>query len=367
MHPNNSKEGQLSSHVNINFVYSCTLELVSSFHVICDPSHHHNCIDWYDDAIKQIDQSLIKRIKDFGKKFAQWRLIMDLVDYYIENNEKGLSSLDDFNSIINSIKNSPEEMYIYTFLGQSLLGKREVATSILEGRDLLALCDFKELQKYMTFEDAKDFIDNRDQYKAEILSIMEEYYHSYFKERWSSKVAFYDYAINDQLKQFKSSDPLKYILNLHKNLQFTNGTLQILQESHFEIQTKEITDIKIIFSMYTFPHLMANIFNNSLTVYLNLLPPDMSTAFSEVASIPKMLGDPTRLSILKILLKSEDTTLNIARLLNMSSASISQHIKILKEAGVLTSRREKNNVYYSIEKTVLASKISSLISFLEIT
>lgn len=353
-----------SAQLKIKFLYSATLEMVSSFHVICDPSHHHNCIDWYDQVLECVDPALIQKIKDFGVRFANWDYIMDLVDYCIDGSDE--DGDDDFQSMIHRIATMDDDTFVYIFLGETLLGNRELAKSILADWRILLAQDLSELHKYISLSDAKDFLANISFYKAFILEVMDAYYHSYFKTRWEQNVSFYKSSVKREQALFQDADPMEYILSLHEDLSYKNGNICMKKESYFEVDTTTVDFIKIVFSTYTFPHLMLNIFENHLTLYHNLLLPNISTAFQSIATTTKVFGDSTRLAIIKILLKSATTTQSLAKLLNISSASVSQHLKILKEADVLVSRREKLNVYYELNQTALTEKVFALAEFLEI-
>ena len=80
----------------------------------------------------------------------------------------------------------------------------------------------------------------------------------------------------------------------------------------------------------------------------------------------RVFSDPTRLSIVKLLLDRELTNKALASLLNITPASISQHLKILKEANMLYSIRRKNNILYRIKKKEVAQMLTELKRFLDI-
>lgn len=64
------------------------------------------------------------------------------------------------------------------------------------------------------------------------------------------------------------------------------------------------------------------------------------TRIAAVAEAMKQLGDPTRLRIFWLLCHTEECVIDIAALTGMSSPAVSHHLRILKSAGLLTSRRE---------------------------
>jgi len=66
------------------------------------------------------------------------------------------------------------------------------------------------------------------------------------------------------------------------------------------------------------------------------------------ASLCQTLANPVRLRILKLLRDGEMTVNEIARRLGIPQANISQHLSVLRDRNVLTTRREGVSIYYRI-------------------
>ncbi len=62
----------------------------------------------------------------------------------------------------------------------------------------------------------------------------------------------------------------------------------------------------------------------------------------------RALGDDTRQRILEMLMSGELCVGDIVQAFDMSQPSISHHLNILKQAGLVTSRKEGKQVYYAI-------------------
>ena len=67
----------------------------------------------------------------------------------------------------------------------------------------------------------------------------------------------------------------------------------------------------------------------------------------------KALSDPVRLQILELLKKGPLSAGDIASHFDMTGATISYHLKILKQADLIFESREKNFIYYQLNTTVL--------------
>jgi ArsR family transcriptional regulator len=67
----------------------------------------------------------------------------------------------------------------------------------------------------------------------------------------------------------------------------------------------------------------------------------------------KALSDPTRREILRILTRGEQTAGELAEPFDMTRPSMSHHFAVLKEADLIRSRREGQQVIYSLNTTVV--------------
>ncbi|MFH1752459.1 MAG: metalloregulator ArsR/SmtB family transcription factor [archaeon] len=66
------------------------------------------------------------------------------------------------------------------------------------------------------------------------------------------------------------------------------------------------------------------------------------------AELCKTLADPKRLEILYLLGSSEKSVSQLAEQLKLRQANISQHLAILRQKGVVSSRKNGTTVYYKI-------------------
>jgi len=67
----------------------------------------------------------------------------------------------------------------------------------------------------------------------------------------------------------------------------------------------------------------------------------------------KALADPTRREILHLLGRSEMTAGELAEHFDMTKPSMSHHFSVLKDADLIRSRREGQQIWYSLNTTVL--------------
>ena len=70
-----------------------------------------------------------------------------------------------------------------------------------------------------------------------------------------------------------------------------------------------------------------------------------------VVAILKAIANPKRVEILEVLREGEHTVSTLADKVQISMSSLSQHLKKLREAKIVTSRRASQEIYYSILST----------------
>lgn len=80
-------------------------------------------------------------------------------------------------------------------------------------------------------------------------------------------------------------------------------------------------------------------------------------------SLFKALNDPTRRQILDLLRGGHLNAGQIASQFNMTKPSISHHLDLLRQAGLVETTRQGQFVNYSLNTTVLDELLAWLISF----
>ena len=68
----------------------------------------------------------------------------------------------------------------------------------------------------------------------------------------------------------------------------------------------------------------------------------------DLADLFKVFGDPTRVRILFALFQQETCVQEIANRLGMTQSAISHQLRILKQARLVSSRREGKSIFYAL-------------------
>lgn len=77
---------------------------------------------------------------------------------------------------------------------------------------------------------------------------------------------------------------------------------------------------------------------------------EYNNKFEKLAETLKAFAHPVRLCIISGLLEKESCNVsNMERCLAISQSGISQHLSKLKAAGIISSEKNKNEVYYRLK------------------
>ncbi|HEY2946966.1 MAG TPA: metalloregulator ArsR/SmtB family transcription factor [Micromonosporaceae bacterium] len=67
----------------------------------------------------------------------------------------------------------------------------------------------------------------------------------------------------------------------------------------------------------------------------------------------KVIAEPRRRDILRLCWRAERTAGDLAAQFNVTFGAVSQHLKVLRDAGLVTVRREGTRRYYQANRTAL--------------
>ncbi|MEN6348972.1 MAG: metalloregulator ArsR/SmtB family transcription factor [Syntrophomonas sp.] len=89
---------------------------------------------------------------------------------------------------------------------------------------------------------------------------------------------------------------------------------------------------------------------------------------NQAALVLKALGEPTRLKIMKFVSIQELCICELTAILDMSQPRVSQHVKVLKQVGLLKERKVKQKSYFTVNPAALNGPfIESFRSFMQLS
>lgn len=79
-----------------------------------------------------------------------------------------------------------------------------------------------------------------------------------------------------------------------------------------------------------------------------------------LASLLKAAGDEFRLQVLKVLNRDSYGVLELCTIFSIKQSALSHHLKVLANAGLVTTRREGNSIFYRRAHTICPQELLSL-------
>jgi DNA-binding transcriptional ArsR family regulator len=84
----------------------------------------------------------------------------------------------------------------------------------------------------------------------------------------------------------------------------------------------------------------------------------------EVARFLRLLAQPTRIKILLVISNQEACVCHLEAYLGERQATISQHLMILRDAGLVITNRDGHNIYYRLAKPDLQDLVIQAARFI---
>ena len=87
---------------------------------------------------------------------------------------------------------------------------------------------------------------------------------------------------------------------------------------------------------------------------------DMQSSADEAADLLKILANPSRLMVLCALVKREHTAGELEDVVLLGQSALSQHLARLRNQELVSTRREGQNIYYSLKDEKARRILSTL-------
>jgi ArsR family transcriptional regulator len=104
-----------------------------------------------------------------------------------------------------------------------------------------------------------------------------------------------------------------------------------------------------------------------MTASCESLPSDPASAeirdFEKAAAVFKALANPNRLIIVTTLAEGERCVADLTALLSLDMSTVSNHLTVLRNVGILKSERRATRIFYSLRKPCLLNIFCCLDDF----
>lgn len=325
----------------IQFLYSPLNELFRSLHVLLNPRHHGMNIDWALEARQSLSD-------DFFNQLHYFELFYELgTPPIIFNNFKNLS--DNLDNEIKNLKQflaNEDPEIIENDLAR--IAQHRENQFIPKLAKSLEWRDYQPVNSQQLLLDLQ--ADHQKVYKR-LFNFIEDYRKRVFDQTWLSRSLdkFLINEIKGQSKYLRDQGFVNLINHLEVDrLYWQQDQLIVTKPFDQQIDLGNHDVILLVPSYFVWPHLFIDNFEGGVVITYDALNKVKKKATpDELASIFKSLSDPVRLRMMKYLSDEPMTTQSLAQVMIMSNSTVSHHLKLLKQANLVKTQKNRKFVLYS--------------------
>lgn len=336
-------------HIKHTFIHSAALEMVKSIHLIAKKNTEHPAYEKWEHIIEEsISSKLKKEIDFFSEHFAKWSFIMDLVAELAYKEKE----FDDLEIILAKMNKISDYGFAVFFLGVSTYeSDYSKVKQYMTNPELTIENNFEGMSGELAVEDIRYCLQNIKEIRERLTWTMRRYWQEIFEIEWNSIREYLKSVVKRGNSLIERNGVINYICTFHDKIYIQGERLYFDKEPGFSIELSKIREVVITPSVFTYPLLYGNIFGNKVYIALNLnynavkINENIPAAVLELMHI---LSDETRYKIIYALWQKDMTPTELTELLTFSMSTISLHLKMMREAGIVETKKENNHIYYSL-------------------
>lgn len=325
--PSDFNEDRLRHQVSL--VVSPVAELFNSLHVLSDPAHHLSNRAWADTTLTAMTPTLRSGVIWFGQRFNQW---LDAGDLLHVVHDAGLS----ISAFLDTVAQLPVDQVVAITVGDVAQAHMQIFREELDPEVVAA--------RTAARRDPVAFV-------ARLTALLSGYWNEVFAAEWERRRPLLEQRHAQEAARLDGMPAVDWLAGLHGRIEYDPGTRELVFHKHHDLRfaIDDLERILCVPSTFTAPHLMVGFVGSELMIAINVGLPvaTIEPVPAELLRVVKALGDQTRLLIFKAVLKRPHYTQELAAALQLAEPTVSRHLKVLKGAGLVRSRKDGAVVLYS--------------------
>lgn len=322
-------------------------EMITSIHVIQNPSHHPYRKAWAERAQKKLPQDLFLIIKEWGPHFYDWVYFVNIrneFQFNEESVEEGIASLDRI----------PDLTFAYY-----MLGEKYSTDQLLKWKNSPGSAPLQSLEKDLLLRTAS--------WKRKFCDFFYDYNRHLFAEELFRITPWISRASDNFNKEMMLSK-IEALNSIHPDVTVTSEQIKIKKNDVYTFLFEEFPKLVIQPSTFAAPHVMLCVNDDRVAIALHVAVPDTekdSEPPEDLITLLKALSEPTRLKILQDLLHHPYSTKQLAYKYGLTEATVSSHLKMLLSCGLAETQRKGYYVFYTGKRDRLESLRTDVAQFMQ--
>lgn len=321
---------------------SLAIEVAAAIHFLSDRSHHKFPEKLAGELLSSLSTNSLKLLKLLSGMRLQGQ---ELFEFILKER-----AFDDVSLLTQKMSTYDDVEYIYTILGE-VLDYNQIQEVICRGKSLKTLAEEKPRLVNDNLKCFELLFYNTSQFKADSINLIKEMNNSILKNKLDSLKEDYSkqyHKINARLKDKTPLDVSQEIMNR---------------------QFKRIFDFREYYFIpcyFISPHnLRVFCADAQMVVFAMEQSEDSASKIGDsVSQVFRIISDRTRLEILRAIIKEPTYGKLLAERLNLTTATISHHIEVLKSIDLIIEKRIKNIKYFEANEQEIKKYFNEGIEYL---
>jgi DNA-binding transcriptional ArsR family regulator len=352
--------GLPSSAANwLAIVYSPVIETIFSLHVLTKPRHHPLQHEWVRSS-SRLPAELRRRIAEFAWAY----------DGYMPTLASPSGQYSSFDEELESLRALEEDQLRVELL-------RPFALEFPRSPEMLDQPGIRDLilSRAAASESSADravrlALEDPRAVLGQLIEVLVEYWERAFEQEWGRLEPLLADTVTAAGRAFAAAGPYAFLSQVNPRLRADRGQgcLWIDKNPDAEEGLLEGGHLVLVPSAYIWPHLGVEL--DEMLPSIVYPAPFMTVEArprippQELLRVLRSLGDDTRLRALRLIAERPRSTQELAQLVRVSESALSKHLRLMAEAGILTTRRHGHYVLYQIVPGRLDAVSSSIAAYL---
>lgn len=346
----------------LGFAYSPLLEAVLSLHVLVAPKHHPLQHEWVR-GMRVLPPSLKRRIVDFG--FAYRWTMPDFVAPSAD------AEFSDFEQDLELLRGHDPGTLALEFLRPLYDhgGKHDLTLLADDGVRRLALDRSEVLGASPELTGL--IFDDPVELTRRFAELLTDYWEAAFAGEWEQLEPRLGDEVSRAGREIAVDGIYAFLQGLSRQLRVDPDReefgLDIPHDHRVEIT--ETRKLVLVPSAFVWPHVRLNCdepWPMSVIYPASFVIEDARPRIpsADLVDVLRALGNDTRLRALRLIAERPRSTQELSRLVGISEAGLSKHLRQLSAAGLVTTRREGYYVLYTVVRERISPLSGALLRFL---
>lgn len=320
----------------INTFNSPVIELICAVHLLTDISHHQFEVKWAEEMLAKLDKQ-DKEAIDIIRRFPAKGI--ELLNFVLDSGE-----LKDVNAFLENLKESDVVDFFFYILNEQI-ERSKIRRAFTDVKERYKIQE--KIKWLIEDEQLMEFFQDYENIKSKTIHLLGSIAKNGFWQKLQSIQEKVD-AGAEYIENFIGKDTIDSILEKlsGRPRKFFAG----------------FREYNIISSYFVSPRFIRVFSGDRLYVVFDCrVTGDKTQAMlDELSAALKIIDDKSRLEILKILVNNKSYGKAIADIVGISTPTVSHHLDILKQAGLVKEEKIRNIKYFYADKEKLKSVMEDL-------